>query len=833
MLWEVVGSTDPVARLVTVEGMSGGKTSEARLFRGTLGWVLIIGGLFGFSVVLGMVDSGHLVLIHGNIALVALSLFLRGSWATPLVALGASALFWFNLYIADATTSRELISSDVYLGLVLIWVVAGLVQYLKRSALKRERDVAQARIRQAAVVSLATDPVIVAGDIGAAASRAAEVLAHHLTVARASIWALSEDRTELRCLNLFEALESRHSTGMVLRATDYPRYFAALETGRAIDAHDARTDPRTSEYTNGYLIPLGITSMLDAGIRVGGRNFGVVCCEHIGPAREWGSDELAFAGEVADQLAQAVANSETRRAHDAVLANERRYRDLVETSNDLIWSLDRDWRWTFVNRTAAERIFGYSPEELLGRSIFDFQDASAAARDRAALKRTLAGEALFLHETQFRRKDGSTVLLSLNAVAFGDDSGAAIGVRGIGTDITARVEAEAQRRLLEEQLMKAQKMEALGRLAGGVAHDFNNLLTAILMNADALRSSMPAGAAGLVSAEAIAQAAQRGKGLVSQILTFSRQVKPSKDPVRLDGIVREVEQLIRVSLPDSIALDVLSEGDVVILGDAGQMSQVIMNLCSNAIYAMRERGGTLRLETRRLSAGEVSTTKLGKISSLDVVMLRVSDTGAGMSAATREKIFEPFFSTKPVGEGTGLGLSVVLGIVEAHGGHSVVESEIGVGTTFEIYFPAAEAHVTFPDPSPTQPTNPLRGNEHVIIVDDEPLVLDVAKASLEHFGYHVTAYLSAEDLLGAVAEGRFRGDILITDQTMPRISGLELAQKVAAVVPHLPIVLCSGYDLNGEHADIPEDLVSAHVPKPYSIVDLLKVVRPLLDRRER
>ncbi len=820
-----------IAKVSVIGGMGAKDRSTSGLEKP--GLLLSAGGAFVFAGVFLIELLTPDMVSHAllNVSLVAISLVFPGRWSTVAVAWLATALSLKDIYGTLASSAPATMQlAEVCLGLILVWVAAALVQYRKRTDTDRDAAVRRARSRQSAVVSLALDPTVIEGNIALSAERATEALAKELNVARASVWSLSDDRQELRCVDLFEASQARHSAGTVLRAADYPRYFAALETGRAIDADDARTDPRTSEYTPGYLIPYGITSMLDACIRVGGRNFGVVCCEHVGPARQWGSEELTFAGEIADQVAQAVANADSRRAHEAVLASEQKYRDLVETSNDLIWSVDEEGCWTFANRKAAERLLGYSPEELVGLPLGNFQSAEVAARDRAILERVASGEPLFLHETEFRRKDGSTVVLSLNAIAVRSEGGKVVGITGIGSDVTERIAADKERRYLESQLTKAQKMEALGRLAGGIAHDFNNLLSVVVMNAELIASQSPSESSAIRNAEAIGRAARRGKELVAQILTFSRRVKPSQERVSLNTLVTETEQLIRVTLPQSITLEVVSSGDSAILADPGQMSQVLMNLCSNAVYAMRERGGTLRIETRRLAADKVPADKRGRIDSPEIVVLRVSDTGDGMAEETRARIFEPFFSTKPVGEGTGLGLAVVLGIVEGHGGRLGVESVLGQGTTFELVFPAAEAKAPTVVARPAPPKPAVHGNELVVFVDDEEMVLEVAKAALEQFGYRVSAYLSSAELLADVLREGFRGDILITDQTMPHMSGVELAQKVIALTPDVPVILCSGYDLTGD-GSIAEGVVSAHVSKPYSILDLLKVIRSLLDKR--
>jgi CheY-like chemotaxis protein len=336
-------------------------------------------------------------------------------------------------------------------------------------------------------------------------------------------------------------------------------------------------------------------------------------------------------------------------------------------------------------------------------------------------------------------------------------------------------------------------------------------------------------------AESIVKAAHRGKSLISQILTFSRQVKLAKTRVELGSLAQEIEQLIRVTLPQNIALSVNVSGDAPVIADAGQMSQVVMNLCTNAVYAMKDKGGELRVEVASIPTGFVGADRISKLAGVgtDVVMLRVSDTGGGIPPAVKDRIFEPFFSTKPVGDGSGLGLSVVLGIVEAHGGQIHLDSTVGVGTVFELYFPKAaeiSAELT-PSEESTTFTAPTTGSEHIVLVDDESMVLEVSAAALRQRGYTVSAFTEPEKVLEALGNGSFTGDILVTDLTMPRVTGIELARRLVAVYPDFPVILCSGYDLSGEDGTRDDSAVSARISKPYSIGELVTLVRKTLDER--
>jgi PAS domain S-box-containing protein len=357
-------------------------------------------------------------------------------------------------------------------------------------------------------------------------------------------------------------------------------------------------------------------------------------------------------------------------------------------------------------------------------------------------------------------------------------------------DITARRDAEDMRRQLESQLFQAQKMETLGTLAGGIAHDFNNLLTGILGYQDLAFDGLAADHESRPYLEASREASLRARELVDQILTFSRQTGSKKVPVDLKALVEDARRFLRSTVPASIRIEVNAEENCPpVTADASQIHQVLLNLGTNASHAMHRTGGVMRIT---LSTTEIADTNTyTQLTPGKYVRLDFSDTGHGMDEATRKRIFDPFFTTKEVGQGTGLGLSMVHGILQAHQGTITVESTEGQGTTFSLYLPVAEVDEPAADVTPLPATR--GGGELVAIVDDEDLVRSFAQISLERAGYRVVSFDRAQTCLDEI-KGHI-GDfaVLLTDQTMPGMNGMELAAEIRTIAPTLPVIIMSGY----------------------------------------
>ena len=394
-------------------------------------------------------------------------------------------------------------------------------------------------------------------------------------------------------------------------------------------------------------------------------------------------------------------------------------------------------------------------------------------------------------------------------------------------DIAERIKAEQESEGLREQLIRSSKMEAVGTLAGGIAHDFNNILAGILGHVQLIDSDLPANHPSRVNLRQVIAASERAVTLVHQILSFSRQTPGERRPVSVGKIAREALSLLRAALPSTISINCEVEAAVdTVNADPTQLHQVFMNLGANAGHAIGSQTGVLKIKifNFRPEGNRIGYTNTPLVG--DYLCIEVIDTGCGMSREVMERIFDPFFSTKPVNEGTGLGLAVVHGIVTDHGGTIRVESELGKGTVFRILLPAADICLAS---SASHHAMPLRGSERILLVDDETLVLGALGQGLERLGYAVTPASSSLAALDRVKKSPEIFDLVITDQTMPQMSGLELSIAIHAVRPAMPIIIVTGYSpqLNGKSAQLLG--VSGVLGKPIDFAELSALMRAELN----
>ncbi len=483
--------------------------------------------------------------------------------------------------------------------------------------------------------------------------------------------------------------------------------------------------------------------------------------------------------------------TERKGAEARLRESETKYRNLVEASSDLIWSTDLEGRFTFVNE-AARRIYGYAPAELIGRSFLETViRPGLRAQAGGVFGKLLAGASYVQAEVEHRRRDGSPVHLLGTAAVLKDGDGLVIGVTGTATDISERKRAEEALRRSEERLRQIQKMEAIGRLAGGVAHDFNNRLLVILGCSERIRRRLGEGDPVAWEAGMIVKAAEAAASLTRQLLAFSRKQVFEPTALDLGAVAADMEALLRRVLGEDIELRVSRKARDLVLADRAQVEQVILNLAVNARDAM-PRGGKLTIETADADIdaafGERAQVRAGRY-----VLLSVTDSGVGMDAQTLAHVFEPFFTTKEVGKGTGLGLSTVYGVVKQSGGHVTVYSEPGRGTTFKVYLPRTEDRAVSPAGRAEAPPPRTGGAETILLVEDNELVRELTCTELEEIGYRVLAARGAEEAL-EVAE-RHEGPIhlVLTDIVMPRMTGRELADRLTRVRPGSKVLYMSAY----------------------------------------
>jgi PAS domain S-box-containing protein len=504
---------------------------------------------------------------------------------------------------------------------------------------------------------------------------------------------------------------------------------------------------------------------------------------------------------------------------------EKRFRIAFRTSPDSININKMDGTYVEINDGFID-LTGYTRKDVIGKSSLDI-NIWRRPEDRKALVEGLqkSGQVTNL-EADFRMKDGSikTALMSANLIHLHGEP----HILNITRDITDRKKAEREKAKLEAQLRQVYKMEAIGTMAGGIAHDFNNILTIIVGNADLAKYVAKDNGPGSQYIDKILEASGRAKEMVRQILAFSRQTKQNLVPIRPHLVLSETLNLLRSTIP--VSIDMQHDLDTkcrTVKADPTQLNQVLMNLCANAVHAMDEKG-MLKVSLQEVKLVEEDTKHKTNMKPGPYALLSVTDTGKGMSPELKERIFDPFFTTKKVGEGTGMGLSVVHGIVENHGGMISVKSALGKGTTFYIYFPIVdESTVMVRKNGSIQ----HKGNEHILFVDDEEPLVEIATEMLQMHGYRVTAKTNSEEALEAFKNSPDNFDLVITDQTMPNMSGSELASALLRTRPDLPIILCTGYSSKISDEMAKKIGIADYFLKPFDTEKLLRFVRKVLDSK--
>jgi PAS domain S-box-containing protein len=488
-------------------------------------------------------------------------------------------------------------------------------------------------------------------------------------------------------------------------------------------------------------------------------------------------------------------------AHDAILVNEM---------NGVI---------TFWNKGATE-MYGWGKEEALGKIIYDLLKTKfPISRDKIVTEVIQKGR--WEGQLTQTRKDGKKInVLSRWALQI-DEEGRPTGIMVINRDIT-------QRLLLEEQLRQAQKLEAIGTLTGGIAHDFNNILGAVVINSEMALLDLPGGSGVRSNLNLILQSGLRGKDLVRQMLLFSRKSEKKQEALSLTPLIKETFKLLRSSLPTTIQMELLLETDSdAVCADPSQIQQVIVNLCTNAAYAMRGTTGSIDISLQGITFGPNDLPE-SDMQPGDYLVLSVKDTGCGMDEEVKRRIFEPFFTTKPVGKGTGLGLSVVFGIIKDHRGGITVYSEPGKGSIFKVYLPRVDTGISA---VPETPSPIPRGNERILLVDDEESNIKTFQNMLQHLGYQVTALMDSQEALTLFSGNPSQFDLVITDQTMPFMTGEDLGRELMRIRPDIPIILCTGYSDLISSEEATKKGFRDFIMKPFTVREGAELVRRVLDEK--
>ncbi|MBU2549528.1 MAG: response regulator [Proteobacteria bacterium] len=515
--------------------------------------------------------------------------------------------------------------------------------------------------------------------------------------------------------------------------------------------------------------------------------------------------------------------------------SEAKYRLIAENARDVIWTIDLNGNCTYVSPSVFNAQ-GFTPEEAASRTLEGLITPDSIGAVQEVWFRELALEAEggadrdrpMTVEVQARRKDDSTFWAEIVASFLRDNRGRAVGILGVTRDIDERKRAEENRERLETQLRQAQKMEAVGTLAGGIAHDFNNILAAIIGYTELTRLDLPKDSPALRNLEQILKGAARARDLIKQILTFTRQAEQARVPLDLARIAREGLAFLRASLPATVEIrQDLPDGPGMVLADPTQMHQVLINLCTNAAHAMRETGGVLEVSLSRERLGGSLAIGLIDLTPGWYLNLTVRDTGGGIPPEHLERIFDPFFTTKGPGEGTGMGLAVVHGIVRGHGGQVVVDSEPGRGSAFMVYLPLLEGETVGAEEGDVEAVG---GDERILMVDDEESLVRIGREMLEHLGYQVRITTSPMEALDLFRSDPSAFDLLLTDQTMPRMTGVELARAAMGIRPDLPVILTTGYSETVSADQARRMGIREFVFKPLALADLARTIRGVLDR---
>jgi PAS domain S-box-containing protein len=491
--------------------------------------------------------------------------------------------------------------------------------------------------------------------------------------------------------------------------------------------------------------------------------------------------------------------------------------ELLNLANDAIIVRDLEGTIRFWNK-GAEAVYGWTAREVLGRSKTDVlrphHDLTLEELDGGLLA---AGR--WEGELEHRTKDNRPILILSRQVLRMGKNGEPAEVLEINRDIT-------ERRKYEERLRQWQKMEALGTLAGGIAHDFNNILVPIVINAELAQMEASDGHPGDKHVDLILQAARRGKDLVQQIAAFSRPRGKQQSEVDIAKVGVEALGLLRSSLPKNIEVRTHFEAESpVVIADPAHIHQILVNLGTNAAHAMKDRGGVLDVSLAGMDLGREAASRIPGLQPGPYLRLTVSDTGHGMTPEVVARIFDPFFTTKKQGEGAGLGLSVVHGIVKGLGGAITVSSRVDAGTTFEVYLPRARDAAGAGE---TKEEKTAGGSERILFVDDEEIVLASVPLMLERLGYRVTACSRGAQALELFRQDPGAWDLVITDQAMPAMTGDGLTREILRVRPDIPVILCTGYSDSIQEAEAKNAGVRAFILKPFSINQIAAKIRSAL-----
>jgi PAS domain S-box-containing protein len=559
---------------------------------------------------------------------------------------------------------------------------------------------------------------------------------------------------------------------------------------------------------------------LGVPLKIKGEVIGIMAAQCYEEPHHFDLIDLEILNSVSDQVALAI---ERKRNEQALIASEKKYRNIIGSIEDGYYEINLDGNLSLVNQAMC-RMLGYDENEMLGMntSAYMSEHSSHQINDSSFSILAAEGRGKTL-ELQLYRKDGGTCYAETVVSAIFDEDGEPVGFRGIARDISERKQAEESRKILEEQLQRSQRLEALGTLAGGIAHDFNNLLMGIQGRTELILTDLPDNHPHSLQLRNIENYLKSAASLTSGLLGFARGGKYEIKPVDLNALIQKSIRMFGRTKKEIVIESTLHNDLPPVEADSSQIEQVFLNLLVNAGQAM-PGGGSITITTRLTSIDE-NNSRFHDIQPGNYVSIRVSDTGKGMDEETIGKIFEPFFTTKTLGHGTGLGLATVYGIIRNHGGAIFATSALNQGTSFTLFLPASDKKFS---PEIETPQAVARGSETLLLVDDEPMIIEVGRQILAALGYNVLTAASGEEALEIFGRGHDRIDLLIIDMIMPQMSGGELFDKLKKIKPTVKVLLASGYSIEGEAREILERGCAGFIQKPFTMSELSVKLRKML-----
>jgi PAS domain S-box-containing protein len=665
------------------------------------------------------------------------------------------------------------------------------------------------------LMRLARSPRFRSSDLKGAFAELTEVAVRGARASRCSVWLFDETRTTLECVDLFDLRTRQHTAGRKIDVSCARGYFDLLYSQRMLVVNDVHADPRTRGMSDAYFRPENVGATIDVGLQSRDGLAGCLTLEHLGGPHHWHAGEESFAGALADLASLAMEGAERSKLETALVESEQRFREMFLHSNDsiLLYRIVGERVELEDLNPTAELVTGVVRDNVLGKTAREVLPEPSSSKLEQRLQQAIGARAPILYEQELLVPAGSR-WFNTSMVPFMNDAGEVYRIASIARDVTSVREAEALQRNLEAQLADSQKNEALARLASHIAHDVNNLLTVV--NAHAQRLQEMSGGKPSEIAQAILQATGRGRELTQQVLTFGRRRPPERKPLELGPLVRETVKMLEPTAGGVQIRELMGMRVPRVMGDAGQLHQVLTNLATNALQAMNGLG-TLTVTLEGIDVDYAFASKNPPLQAGKWVRLTVADTGHGMNEATTRRIFEPFFSTRKDGSGNGLGLAVVQSIVQAHDGAVVVDSGLERGTSFQVYLPALQEERARPG-----------AGQHLMLVDDHPGMARVSARLLETLGYRTSVFDDPREALKAFRTTPTGFDAVLTDLSMPQMSGEEFTLALREVRPELPVIVSSG--MAGELDDETKERlrISAVLVKPWRLEEAVAALKQAL-----